>query len=247
MRKRRILSLKKSNLLNRKSKQIMRSFLILISCFIFTTPSIKAQNSSVGNWYIYFGNYKINPKWNWHHELQYRDYKIIGDINQVLLRTGIGYNLSENNNNLLLGYGFINTQKYVDFSDEKLISNEHRIFQQFITRQNFGRFFVQHRYRFEERFLSNDFQMRLRYFLAINIPLNKKTMDTHALYLSAYNETFIQDFKPHFDRNRLFGALGYVINKNIKIEVGYMNQTLENSKRNQFQIVLYNQLPFKNN
>jgi hypothetical protein len=214
---------------------------------MFLTTLVFAQKSEVGNWFIYFGNQKINKNLNFHNEIQYRNYNFIGDNNQLLVRTGIGYNLTENNNNVLLGYGFINTIRYVSNSDEKVETNEHRIFQQFITKQNLGRIFLQHRYRIEERFLPNDFQIRFRYFLAVNIPITKKTMEKNALYLSTYNEIFLNAVKPIFDRNRLYGAIGYVINKNIKIEGGFMAQTLENSNRNQFQIVLFNNIPFYNN
>ena len=206
-----------------------------------------AQKSDAGNWFIYFGNQKINKKWNWHNEVQYRNYNFIGDMNQLLLRTGIGYNLTENNNNILLGYGFINTQKYLTNSNEKVGVNEHRIFQQFITRQKFNRVYLQHRYRIEERFLPGDFQMRFRYLFGFNIPINKTTMDENTFYLSAYNEIFINGKNNLFDRNRLYGAVGYVVNKNIKAEAGFMAQTLETSNRNQFQIVLFNNIPFNNN
>ena len=212
--------------------------------FLFLTNFLFSQKSDTGNWFIYSGNQKINNKWNWQNEVQYRSYNFRGDTNQLLLRTGIGYNFSENNNSLLLGYGFINTQKYVPNSDEKISINEHRIYQQFITKQNFNRFFIQHRYRLEERFIATDFQLRLRYFIGLNIPLNKKTMDKNAFYLSSYNEIFINAEKPIFDRNRLYGALGFVIDKNFKVEAGFMAQTIENSNRNQFQIVIFNNLPF---
>ena len=203
-----------------------------------------SQKSEVGNWFIYFGNQKINPKWNWHNEVQYRNYNFIGDTNQLLLRTGIGYNLTEDNNNVLLGYGFINTQKYIPNSGEKIDSNEHRIYQQFITKQKLGKGLIQHRYRIEERFLKNDFQLRFRYFLGLNIPINKKVMEKNTIYLSAYNELFINAESPLFDRNRLYGALGFVFNKNLKIETGFMTQTHEKSNRNQFQIAFFNNLPF---
>ncbi len=202
-----------------------------------------SQPSDVGNWFIYFGNQAINSKWNWHNEVQYRNFNFVGDTNQLLVRTGIGYNLSENNNNLLLGYGFINTHRYIANTDDKVSSNEHRVFQQFITRQNFGRFFLQHRYRIEERFLPNEFQLRFRYFLGLNVPINKKTVEKNTVYLSAYNELFVNAESPLFDRNRLYGALGFVISKSFKIEAGFMAQTLENSNRNQFQIVIFNNLP----
>ena len=224
-----------------------KSHIILtVVCLWFSIPAI-AQKNDVGNWFIYFGNQKINKRWIWHNELQYRNYNFIGDLNQLLLRTGIGYNLTENNNNILLGYGFINTQKYLPNSKEKIGTNEHRIFQQFITRQSFNKVFIQHRYRIEERFFSNDFQMRFRYFLGINIPINKPRIEKNAYYLSAYNEIFINAQQNIFDRNRLYGAIGYVFNKNIKMEAGYMAQTVESSNRNQFQIVLFNSISLYNN
>jgi Protein of unknown function (DUF2490) len=217
-------------------------FINLILLFCLANFSF-SQKSEIGNWLIYFGNQKINEKWNWHNELQYRSFNFVGDTNQLLVRTGIGYNLTENNNTILLGYGFINSQKYVPNSDDKLHINEHRIYQQFITRQKAERLFVQHRYRIEERFIANDFQLRFRYFLGVNIPINKKILEKNALYLSAYNELFINAEKPIFDRNRLYGALGYVIDKNFKIEAGFMAQTIENTNRNQFQIAIFNNLP----
>ena len=211
--------------------------IVISICFLNAAYS---QKTETGNWFMYFGNQKINKNINWHNEIQHRNYNFIGDFNQLILRTGIGFNLTEDNNNFLLGYGYINTEKYLANSNQKVNVNEHRIFQQFISKQNFGRFFVQHRYRVEERFLKNDFQLRLRYFLGINIPLNKKTLEKNTIYLSSYNEIFINSEKPLFDRNRLYGALGYFIHKNLKMEVGFMSQSLEDSNRNQFQIAIFN-------
>ncbi|CAM3703665.1 DUF2490 domain-containing protein [Flavobacterium saliperosum] len=205
-----------------------------------------SQKNDVGNWLMYFGNQKINERFNWHNEIQYRNYNFVDDLQQLLLRTGVGYNLTENNNTILLGYGYIHSQNYVGNTSDKVKTNEHRVFQQYITRQNFGRVFMQHRYRIEERFLSDDFQMRLRYQLGFNIPINNKTMVEKTFYASAYNEIFINTQNTFFDRNRLYGALGYVINKNLKVEAGFMAQTLENTNRNQFQIALFNNLPFNN-
>ena len=42
--------------------------------------------------------------------------------------------------------------------------NEHRIFQQFTSKQKIGSMSLSHRYRFEQRFVESDFKMRLRYF-----------------------------------------------------------------------------------
>jgi hypothetical protein len=198
-----------------------------------------SQESDLGNWLIYFGNKQINKKINWHHEVQYRNYNGIGDLEQLLLRTGVGYNLTENNNNILLGYAFINSQNYMNNSDDKVAVNEHRIYQQFITRQKIGRVGVQHRYRFEQRFTEDDFQVRFRYFLALNLPLNKKTMQDNTAYLSTYNEIFLNAQNNAFDRNRWYGGVGYRLNKTFRFELGYMNQFINKGNRDQINIISF--------
>ncbi len=210
----------------------------LVFCLLSTVSF--AQNSDLGNWLIYFGNKQIDSKWNWHHEIQYRNYNAIGDLEQLLLRTGIGYNLSENNNNILLGYGFINSQNFIDDTDEKLSVDEHRIFQQFITRQSIGRVKLQHRYRFEQRWVEDqDFKLRFRYFLAFNIPLTEEDMTDNTLYLSAYNEIFLNHKENVFDRNRLYGGLGYKLNSLVRFELGYMNQFLNQGNRDQINVITF--------
>lgn len=223
--------------------KILRQFTFLM--IISFSSYIHAQKSDLGAWYMYFGNNKISKKLNFHNEIQYRNFDGIGDLEQLLIRTGIGYDLTENNNNVLLGYGFILSQPYVD--GEKTENIEHRIFQQYITKQKFGRFNVQHRYRLEERFMQDDFRMRFRYYLGFNIPVTNKEMLPKTLYISAYNEIFLYLDDPVFDRNRVYGALGFVINKNMRIEAGYMNQIQENKNRGQIQIGFYNNIPFTKN
>ena len=196
-------------------------------------PSLSfAQESNLGNWLIYIGSKKVNEKWNIHNEVQYRNYNAIGDLEQLLLRTGIGYNLTENNNNLLLGYGYILSENYVHV-------NEHRIFQQFTNKQKLGRIGLSQRYRFEQRFVEDDFKMRFRYFISLNIPLAKKETENPKYYLSAYNEIFLNTKSSIFDRNRVYGGIGYKLNVNIRIEAGYMNQFFETSSRDQFNLITF--------
>jgi len=225
-------------------KTLKTKHILLIIIFSTACNAVYSQKSETGNWFMYVGNQSLTKKFNWHNEIQYRNYDFAGDLQQLLLRTGIGYNLSENNNNLLFGYAFIRSERYVNNSDNKISSDEHRIYQQFISKQNIGVVFLQHRYRVEERFLKDDTQMRFRYFLSLNVPINHKTMAKNTVYLSAYNEIFVNGQSPLFDRNRIYGAVGYVFSKNFRLELGYMSQILENTHRNQFQILLFNNLSF---
>lgn len=204
---------------------------------ILVLPCIAlSQNSDFGNWLIYIGNKKLNSKWNIHHEVQYRNYNAVGNLEQLLLRTGLGHTFNDGKNNVLLGYGYILSENYISNSDNKRTVNEHRIFQQFTSSQNIGGIKLSHRYRFEQRFVESNFKMRFRYFLALNIPLGDKE---NKYYLSAYNEIFLNTKTSIFDRNRLFGGIGYTINKNIKMEAGYMNQLFERSSRDQLNIITF--------
>jgi hypothetical protein len=42
-----------------------------------------------------------------------------------------------------------------------------------------------------------------------------------------------------FDRNRVYGGLGYKFSENLKLELGYMNQFFENSGRDQINIIAF--------
>tara|TARA_R110002049_G_scaffold181169_4_gene348236 strand:- start:2849 stop:3517 length:669 start_codon:yes stop_codon:yes gene_type:complete len=200
---------------------------------------VQGQDSNFGNWLIYIGNKKIDQKWNIHHEVQYRNYNAIGDLEQLLLRTGLGFTFNEGNNNVLLGYGYILSENYLASSTDKIAVNEHRIYQQFTSKQNIGSVNLNHRYRFEQRFVAEDFKMRFRYFLGVNIPLYGKEASTKIFYVSAYNEIFLQTKSAIFDRNRVYGGLGCHISKNVRLEAGYMNQFFETSSRDQFNLITF--------
>ena len=209
--------------------------LVVLSIGLLLPLLAQGQESNLGNWLIYIGNKKVNTKWNIHNEVQYRNYNAIGDLEQLLLRTGAGYSFNDGQSNILLGYGYIHSENYVGGTDEKKSINEHRVFQQFTTKQQIGKVKLNHRYRFEQRIVEGDFKMRLRYFVAVNVPLTTQGR----IYLSAYNEIFLNTASKVFDRNRLYGGIGYKLNDNVRFELGYMNQFFEISGRDQLNIISF--------
>lgn len=216
------------------------SFAVLLLLF---NGKADAQKSDAGAWYVYFGNQAISKKWNWWNEVQYRAYNFSNDFNQFLFRTGVGYNLSENNNNLHLGYAYVYTENYDSGGERKTTFGENRLYQQFLSRQQIGRLTLQHRYRIEERFFEDKFRMRFRYGISLNVPVTSVSLTKGTLYLVAANEIFIHGDSPAFDRNRVYGAVGYVLSKHLRCEAGIIRQTLENSYRDQLQLVFHNSLP----
>lgn len=213
-----------------------KRFLILL---LLVSLLAKSQESDLGNWLMYMGNVQMNERWNWHNEAQLRNYNAIGDLEQLLLRTGIGYDLTEGNNNLLLGYGYILSSNYLQGTSEKESFSEHRVFQQFITKQTNWRVKLLHRYRFEQRFFEDDFRLRFRYFLSLNIPLNHKNMEDDTWYLSVYDELFVQTENTVFDRNRLYGGLGYKLSSSLRFELAYMTQMFSQGSRDQVNLVCF--------
>jgi hypothetical protein len=203
------------------------------------------QSNNVGTWFVYFGNQKINDKWNIQSDFQYRDYRFLGQRNQFLARAGLGYNLKPQNHNLLLGYAYIATDAYDEFDNNTSTKIEHRIYQQYLYKNKVGSNSLTHRFRLEERFFPSEFGLRARYFISVQKPLGSKNITKGITYLSAYNELFVDIKDPKFDRNRLYAGLGVGINESIRVETGYMIQAQKNITRGQLQLIIVNNLPFK--
>lgn len=217
------------------NRQLKGVFLFLLLSF---SNFAMAQNTNTGNWINYFGNKKISDKWNWWHEVQYRNYNAVGDLEQLLIRTGLGYNISKTDN-LHLGYAYVLSEPYISGTTDKNTIVEHRIYQQLVNRNTFGRGTFMTRLRFEERFISTGFKTRFRAMNWINYPINSKSITDKTVYLSVYHEIFLNGKGPTLDRLRLYGALGYFINKKIKVELGYLSQVQTNKERGQFQMAFF--------
>ena len=128
--------------------------------------------------------------WGIQGDIQHRNFNIIGDLQQLLIRGGFTYNPKNSPLMLTAGYAYIKTGTQGD-SDKSIIEN--RFYQETSFPIQLGkRIFSNHRFRYEIRFVDNqDFRTRYRYSLFINIPLNKIKIEPKTLYLGFYNEVFI--------------------------------------------------------
>lgn len=216
------------------------SFCLLIVLVLLSSGArVFAQNkpADFGCWPIYFGAAAINDRWGLWGEAQYRSFDFAGDLEQLLLRTAVTYNLDEAKNvQVAQGYAYARSEPYYPGTETKYVTEEHRLYQQLSLRQRWGRLYLQHRYRLEERFRQDDFSLRFRYFLFANLCLNKPSLEQGTVYLSAYNEIFISNKATYFDRNRIFGGVGYGFSKSFRLEVGPMWQQLATTGRPQLVI-----------
>tara|TARA_B110000003_G_scaffold125468_1_gene127653 strand:+ start:2247 stop:2936 length:690 start_codon:yes stop_codon:yes gene_type:complete len=226
--------------MNQKIKNCIRIFIL--------GSLIGFSQQDNGNWLMYFGTNKISEKFSIHSELQYRNHTISPtNIEQLLLRTGLNYHFKPNAS-ATFGYAHIGNHVYesVRKSPE---TEEHRIWQQLLTTNNIGRVKFEHRYRLEERFAETDFKIRFRYRLMLFVPLNRPKIETGTMYLGVYDEIFINDKATFFDRNRLYGGLGYQHANNIHFQIGVLRQETQTASKTflQFGLIFNTDLRTKKN
>lgn len=225
-----------------------KKYLAFLFSFTISLNAFNQSNSDFGNWLMFFNQTRFTDNWSLHSEIQYRSYEVLPNTEQLLIRAGINYHLP---NNGLLVLGLANITNYAFDKDliEGITVSENRIWQQFTLKQNIGRFFFEHRYRAEQRWqTSNDetrFRNRLRYFLRLSVPLNNKTITDKTFYLSFYNEIFINLESSPFDRNRLYGAVGYNFNPKINLQLGALAQTVSLSTKFYLQAALFYNLDLR--
>jgi hypothetical protein len=205
---------------------------------LISASPILAQQDAVGNWLMYFGTNKVSHNWSIHSEVQYRNHTIT-PINpeQLLIRMGMNYHINQNAF-VTIGYGYVSGYEYQS-EQSNPESEEHRIWQQFILTNKVGRVKFEHRYRVEQRWVNNDYRNRFRYRLMLFIPVNKPVIEKGAVFFGLYNEIFINGESPFFDRNRLYGALGYQINKISNVQVGMLNQQQEGFGKWYLQLAIF--------
>ena len=202
--------------------------------------ALRAQTDPIGLWAIYFGNYGLAPRWSLFADAQQRFTAEPQNQRQTMLRLGIQRSLTDRSS-FLIGAAGIPSQIVGEES-----RFEFRIFEQFMSDHRWGRSYVRHRFRLEQRFLGNELlRQRLRYFVLFNIPLTGPNQAPGVPYLSAYNELFVQgSAKGYWDRNRFFLGLGYSFSPTLHMEFGAMAQTSATGTALQWNALMLHSIPF---
>lgn len=216
----------------------MKKLLLLI---LTITPSFiliaqETGENQLGSWHMYFGTNKIAEQWSIHTEAQLRYYENGKNFNQLLLRTGLNYHINANAI-ATAGYAHITTDSTFEEFPDETNSKEHRIFEQFILKNKVWEFLFEHRYRLEQRFLDfgdrTDTQHRARYRLQVTLPLSG------IFFLNFYDEIFLNLQDEVFGQNRLYGAFGVNVTKNLSAQVGYLKNHFKTANFDRLQIGMF--------
>lgn len=225
--------------------------IVLVTLTILCSTALFAQGpdeDQLGAWYMYFYNTTFkDSNWGVQGDFQYRDWRGLGDREQLLLRSGITYTPTNSGVKFTLGYGNITSGVYGTDSDA--ITKENRIYQEALFSNTIlKRLLLTHRFRYEQRWVENqDFRTRYRYNIFVNVPFNNETLVEKTYYFAFYNELFINGERnigdgrttELFDRNRTYLGLGYVLNKNIRFQAGWMKQTTDSFEKGQLQFSMH--------
>lgn len=205
------------------------------------------DEDATGAWYMYM--WTLNPRagssLGLQGDIQHRNWDLGGDLEQLLVRGGLTWTPAGSAAKYTLGAAWIASGSYGPSSAK---SYERRLYQEALIPQRLGtKAFLTHRLRFEQRDVQGqDLRTRLRYFLGLNYPLNRETLGKGAVYLSLYNELFVNLEQgigggrqvDYFDRNRAYAALGYSLSDTARMQFGYMHQTLDEQGKGQLQFNL---------
>jgi len=226
----------------------------VLFCILWSFIALQGQarageidENQLGGWYMYMWSTQLKEsRFGFQGDFQFRNWDLIGDMEQLLLRGGLTYSPDSLAVKFTLGYAFILSGEFGSSNDT---SKENRIYQEAALPQKLGgRTYINHRFRFEQRWVENqDFRTRWRYGLFINIALNNKELVKGTYYFAFYNEIFINgerdigdDKKVElFDRNRIYGAIGYCISDELRFQGGYMHQITDDWNKGQLQLGLH--------
>ena len=222
---------------------MIKKRIFYLICIVFISNNIKGQNpaeNELGNWLMYFGTHKISEKYSLHYETQLRNYEIISNFNQLLPRVGLNYHIDESSI-VTAGYAFIPTQNEFDKGWGEEMVTENRIWEQFILRNSINRVKIRHRYRLEQRWVKagdiTTYKNRARYMFSVKLPISKN--EESPLFISLYDEIFLNISDNPFDQNRLFAALGFQVNKQMNIQLGYLRHRAGSLDLNRLQLALF--------
>lgn len=205
------------------------------------------DEDQLGAWYMYFYDVRFeDSRFGFQGDGQWRNWDIAGDLEQLLLRSGATFTPEGSNTTFTFGYASITTGS---FGPSDASQHENRIYQEALIRQRAGsRVRLRHRLRTEQRWVEDqDFRTRFRYALFVDIPLTQREMNPGAFYLALYDEVFINLERnigdgrrvDRVDRNRLYGALGYVVGSQLKVQGGVMLQSSGSIDKPQLQLSLH--------
>lgn len=206
--------------------------LIIILMLGMIRPASAQSRDNYNMWFQYLMSARLTDKSTLTALSQYRSFDLAYDTRLFLVSAYVDYEIA-NEVKPAAGFMFLVLDSYKPDQSKKE-RYEKRPFQQVTLGGSIGRTSVSHRFRVEERFISNpdEFIVRLRYLISLRIPFNRAG-EKEKLYGILKNELRMNVVtEDPFDSNRLTAGFGMKVGKNAAIEVAFINQLETGSTSN---------------
>jgi hypothetical protein len=164
--------------------------------------------AQLGSWNVLQLRYKLNPRFSLMAEGQLRSLRFYDHFHYYEFKGGLSYHINPQFY-VLTGAGRYNTYRSGGDFVKPAQQREIRTWLEIVSRQSVGRVRMEHRYRAEQRYTSNGYRNRFRYRLALSVPINKPKLENKTFFALAWNELFLRNVEPYFERNRSMVGLGY--------------------------------------
>ncbi len=211
----------------------LTTFLVVFNLSHTSAQPLPGSSASWGTWLV--GTVQLpagEKKWGGFAEIQTRSNGLFSQFFYNELKGGISYDLDPNFTLTVAG-GRYATYDYQSLSDGPL-NTEKRLWEQLVINQYLARLKFEHRYRVEQRWFSfrdgaESFRNRIRYRLNMFVPINNRTVTDKTVFISVYDEIFLNPIGPVFERNRFYAGVGYQFDSHWVLQAGVVNQTNYNS------------------
>lgn len=207
---------------------------LLLVCFVSKAQTEKNIDHQSLFWTRYYNQLTLNSKWSIHTEFDNRVFISPFEENLFLIRMHGRYKINDNFD-LGAGVSYFSVATQVPEKTNDFRTPEYRIQQDISWKQEYGSIALNQRFQVEERFIHNantdglksgtSFNWRFRYRLQGEYSCWKK--ENQYLRAIVYDELMINAGRNivynTFDQNRIYAGLQYGFNKNIALELGYLN------------------------
>jgi hypothetical protein len=198
----------------------------------------KVESGNFNNWFFLHPQFSTAKHWTFASEIHIRRDDWVKNGRNILIRPYVVYDFGPKVD-FAAGYTYIRSWG-VKPTYAAGPSNEHNIWEQVSLHHQLHKLEFSHRYRFEHRFRDRwvegdnelvrdgtDFSNRFRYRMILKYPI-AKIAEHQEVYAHVFDEIWVNQYDymlfKNLARNWFYAGLGYKLNKEWSVELGYMNQ-----------------------
>jgi hypothetical protein len=209
-------------------------YILFLGCFFTNAQTEKNVDHQSLLWTRYYNQLTLDNKWSIHSEFDNRVF--LNSFKHNLYETRIQGRYKINKDiEVGAGYAYFSVATQVPETTYDFRIPENRGQQDITWKQEYGKFTLNQRFQVEERFFHNADKVSLLPGTTFYWRFRYRLQGEYSFWIkeSQYMKAIVNDelminggknvVKNTFDQNRIYAAFQYGVNKNIALELGYLN------------------------